>query len=83
MIIIDGETSYKFGAYLSDKLDATTLAAFDAFQTKSETLTRRKIRCLRTDGAFNTGAWREYDQRHGITHELSALYSSSQNGLAE
>ena len=28
-------------------------------------------------------AWKEYNQKHGITHELSAPYSSSQNGLAE
>jgi transposase InsO family protein len=83
MIIVDGGTSYKFGAYLSDKLDTTTLLAFEAFRTKSEGLTGRKIRRLRTDGAFDTGAWKEYIQRHGITHELSAPYSSSQNGLAE
>jgi transposase InsO family protein len=83
MIIVDGGTSYKFGVYLPDKLDTTTLLAFEVFQTKSETLTGRKVRRLRTDGAFDTGAWKEYTQRHGITHELSAPYSSSQNGLAE
>jgi hypothetical protein len=56
MIIVDGGTSYKFGAYLSDKLDTTTLAVFEAFRTRSETVTGRKVRRLRTDGAFDTGA---------------------------
>lgn len=83
MIIVDAGTSYKYGAYLPDKLDSTTLAAFEVFRTKSEALTGRKICRLRTDGAFDTAAWREYSQKHGLTHELSAPYSSSQNGLAE
>jgi hypothetical protein len=43
MIIVDGGTSYKFGAYLSDKLDTTTLVAFEVFRTRSETTTGRKI----------------------------------------
>ena len=83
MIIVDARTSYKYGTYLSDKLDATTLEAFKTFRVMSESLTGWKIRHLRTDGAFDTSAWREYNQKQGITHELSAPYSSSQNGLAE
>jgi len=83
MIIVDAGTSYKFGAYLSDKSDSTTLAVFEIFCTKSEALTGRQIRRLRTDGAFDTSLWKEFGQVHGITHELSAPYSSSQNGLAE
>lgn len=47
MIIVDGGTSFKFGAYLSDKLDTTTLAVFDVFCTKAENLTGRKIHRLR------------------------------------
>src|ERR1700678_2219223 len=82
-IIVDAGTSYKFGAYLSDKSDSTTLAVFEIFRTKSEALTGRQIRRLRTDGAFDTSLWKEFGQVHGITHELSAPYSSSQNGLAE
>ena len=83
MIVVDAGTSYKYGAYLSDKSDSTTIAAFDAFRSAAEALTGRKISRLRTDGAFDTGAWRDYDKEHGLTHELSAPYSSSQNGLAE
>jgi Reverse transcriptase (RNA-dependent DNA polymerase)/GAG-pre-integrase domain/gag-polypeptide of LTR copia-type len=83
MIIVDGGTSYKYGAYLSDKSDLTTLAAFDIFRTKAETLTKSKLCRLRTDGAFDTAAWRDYTQKHGITHEITAPYSSAQNGLAE
>ena len=83
MIIVDGGSSYKFGAYLSDKLDTTTLATFDAFHTKSETLTGKKVHRLRMDGAFDMGAWKEYDQKHTIIHKFSAPYSSLQNGLAK
>ena len=39
MIIIDAGTSYKYGAYLPDKMDATTLEAFETFHAKSEALT--------------------------------------------
>ena len=83
MIIVDAGTSYKFGAYLSDKSDLTTLSAFEVFLTKPEALTGQKLRRLPTDGAFDTPAWKGFGQKRGITHELSAPYSSAQNGLAE
>jgi hypothetical protein len=83
MIIVDAGTSYKYGAYLADKSDTTTLTAFDIFRTQVETATGRKISRLRSDGAFDMSAWKEYCQRFGIAQELSAPYSSSQNGLAE
>jgi transposase InsO family protein len=83
MIIMDAGTSYKHAAYLSDKSDLTTLEAFDIFRTMAETTTGRKIRRLRTDRAYESTAWKEYCQRHGIIHEFTAPYSSAQNGLAE
>ena len=49
MIIIDGGTSYKYGVYLSDKSDATTIPAFKVFRAKAETITGRKICRIRTD----------------------------------
>jgi hypothetical protein len=83
MIIVDGGCSYKYGVYLSDKSDATTILAFDNFRIKAETLTGRKIRRLRTDRAFESAAWEDYCKSHGIIHEFTAPYSSAQNGLAE
>ena len=83
MIIVDAGTSYKYGAYLSDKSDATTLASFEIFRTQAETTTGRKIRRLRTDRAYESSAWHDYCQGHGITHEFTAPYSSAQNGLSE
>jgi transposase InsO family protein len=83
MIIVDAGTSYKYGEYLSDKSDSTTLATFEIFRAMAETLTGKKIRRLRTDRAFESAAWNDYCQRHGITHEFTAPYSSAQNGLAE
>lgn len=83
MIIVDAGTSYKYGAYLADKLDSTTLAAFEIFRAQTEVATGRKVRRLRTDGDFETVIWKDYCQQNGITHEMTAPYSSSQNGLAE
>ena len=83
MIIVDAGTSFKYGAYLSDKSDITTLSVFDVFRAKAEKLTGKKIRHVRTDRAFESKAWEDYCQLHGITHEFTAPYSSTQNGLAE
>jgi hypothetical protein len=83
MIIIDTGTSYKYGAYLSDKSDPTVLTAFDIFRAGAETTTGKKVRQIRTDRAFESTAWGNYCQRQGITHEFTAPYSSAQNGLAE
>ena len=83
LIIVDAGTSFKYGAYLADKSDATVSDAFEVFRTKGETVTSRKLRRIRTDGAFDSPAWKDYYQTRGITHEISAPYSSAQNGLAE
>jgi hypothetical protein len=83
MPVVDAGTSYKHGAYLPDKSDSSTIAAFDAFRVKAESMTGRKIRRLRTDNAYNSAAWSEYCQKHSIVHEFTAPYSSAQNGLAE
>ena len=84
LIIVDAGTSYKHGAYLADKSDATTLAAFDEFRAKVEALTGgKKVRRVRSDGAFESPAWQNYYKSHSILHEISAPYSSAQNGLAE
>ena len=83
MIIVDAGTAYKYGAYLANKSDNTTIEAFDIFQVRAETLTGRKLHRLRTDGAFGSSAWSEYLQKYGIIHEPTAPYSSAQNGLAE
>jgi len=83
MPIVDGGTSYKHGAYLSDKSDSSTIAAFDAFRIEAESLTGRKVHRIRTDRAYEMSAWKDYCQHHGIIHEFTAPYSSAQNGLAE
>ncbi len=72
MPVVDAGSSYKYGAYLSDKSDSSTIAAFDAFWVEAESLSGSKIRRVRTDRAYDTFAWREYCQRHSIIHELTA-----------
>ena len=83
MIIVDAGTSYKYGAYLADKSDATTLAAFNIFRKLAEIATGHKVHRLHTDGAFETGAWKTFCQQQGIHQEFTTPYSSAQNGLAE
>ena len=83
MIIVNAGTSYKYGAYLSDNPDSTTLNALDIFRTQVESYTSHKIRRLRSDSAFDMTTWKEYCQQRGIIQEFSAPYSSSQNRLAE
>ncbi len=83
MPIINAGTSYKDGAYLSDKADDSTIPAFDVFRARAESMTGCRVRRLRTDRAFDSGAWEDYCRQHSIVHEFSAPYSSAQNGLAE
>ena len=83
MVVVDAGTSYKHSTYLADKSDTTVMAGFDAFRVRSKTLTNKKVCRIRTDGAFNSPSWKDYYQCHGFTHEITAPYSSAQNGLAE
>ena len=82
-MIVDAGTSHKYGVYLQDKSDTSTIAGFEAFCTTAETLTGRKIRRVRPDQALDSNDWKEYCQKHSIIHEFTAPYSSAQNGLAE
>jgi len=83
MPVVDGGSSYKYGAYLPDKSDSSTIAAFDTFRIEAESLSGHKVCRIRMDRAYDTSAWKDYCQRHGIIHEFTAPYSSAQNGLAE
>ena len=49
MPIVDGGLSYKYGAYLSDKSDSSTIATFDAFQATTEVLSGHKVCRIHTN----------------------------------
>jgi hypothetical protein len=83
MSIVDGGSAYKYGAFLSNKSDSSTIAAFEIFRVNAEALSGRKIHHIRTDRAYDTSAWTDYCPHHGIVHKFTAPYSSAQNGLAE
>ena len=83
MIVVDAGTSHKYGAYLADKLDSTTINTFKTFCSQAETMTSKKLCRIYMDRDFDTVAWKTYCQQNSIIHGLTALYSSSQNGLAE
>src|SRR6266511_6169313 len=78
MPVIDGGSSYKYGAYLSDKSDSSTITAFDTFRIEAELLSGHKVCRIRMDRAYDTLDWKDYCQHHGIIHEFTAPYSSAQ-----
>jgi hypothetical protein len=41
--IVNGGTLYKYGVYLSDKLDTSTISAFDQFRADAKALSGHKI----------------------------------------
>jgi hypothetical protein len=71
MIIIDAGTSFKYGAYLPDKSDATVMSSFETFCAKAETPTGKKIHWLQTDRAYESHAW------GGILPNTLALHTNS------
>ena len=73
MSIVDGGTSYKYGAYLSNKSDSSTITAFDAFRVEAETMSGHKIQHLHTNQAYDFSAWSTYCHQHGIIHEFTVL----------
>jgi len=83
MPVVDGGSSYKYGAYLSNKSNSSTIAAFEAFRVEAESLSGYKVHRICTDRVYDTSAWGDYCLCHGIVHEFTAPYSSAQNGLAE
>jgi GAG-pre-integrase domain len=56
MIMVDAGTSCKYGAFLANKSDATTTAAFEVFRTQAEAETGHKLKRIRCDGAFDAKA---------------------------
>jgi hypothetical protein len=83
MPIVDSGTSHKHVAFLKDKSNVSTIAAFEEYRVMAERQTGHQIKRVRTDGAFDSGAWGAYFKSHGILHEPTTPYSSSENGLAE
>ena len=56
MIIVDAGTLHKYGAYLADKFDSTTINTFETFCSQAETMTSKKLHQICMDGAFDTVA---------------------------
>ncbi|SJK98299.1 uncharacterized protein ARMOST_01564 [Armillaria ostoyae] len=83
MILIDSETGYKDGEFLTDKSDDTTMAAFDKWRKLAEMQTGKNVKHVKADHAFARTKWVDYCAKHGIILELTAPHSSTQNGLAE
>ena len=82
MNIIDDYSGYVWSVPLQSKADACS-----AFQTwhKSVTVqTGDTLRILTTDnGELVSKSMKDYCDTHGINHQLTAPYTSAQNGRAE
>ena len=69
--------------FLTEKSD--TFRMFQLFKTKVEKETGTSIRGLRTDrgGEFTSTEFIDFCATNGIHHQLTAAYTSQQNGVAE
>jgi hypothetical protein len=83
MVIVDSRMSHKHTVYLHDKSDTSTIPAFDEYRVMAEKQTRRAVKNVRTDNAFNLAEWKEYFRTHSIIHKTTVPYSSAKNGLTE
>ncbi len=73
MPIVDSGLAYKYGTFLSDKSDSSTIAVFDVFRVEAESQSGRKVHRIHTDRVYDTSAWRNYCLYQGIIHEFTAL----------
>ena len=85
MQVVDEKSTHTEGYYLADKSAETTLEAFKSYHVMAERQTRKKLRCIRTDGGgeFCNKLWDSYCKEHGIIHETTTAYSLQSNGVVE
>ena len=83
LVFTDDCTRWSEGYFMAAKSEV--FEKFKIFQAKVENLNYGKIQKLRTDGGgeYAAGEFIAYMQRKGITHEVTAPYSSASNGVAE
>lgn len=71
------------GVFLVEKSEAFTV--FKSFKVHIEKATDMSLKGLRTDrgGEFTSREFNNFCKEHGVQRQLTAAYSSQQNGVAE
>lgn len=69
--------------FLQEKSEALT--AFKSFKLFVENKSENSIKTLRTDhgGEYNSQVFAKFCESHGIKRQLTAAYTSQQNGVCE
>ncbi|PKU80692.1 Retrovirus-related Pol polyprotein from transposon TNT 1-94 [Dendrobium catenatum] len=83
VIFVDDHTRFTWLFPMRHKSEVVHI--FTDFKTKVETLTSRKIKCLRTDGGgeYMNTSLASLLRTNGITHQSSCPHTPEQNGVAE
>ncbi|GLB42029.1 putative mitochondrial protein [Lyophyllum shimeji] len=81
----DGHMRRTVVSFLKKKTDEETCAAIDKYRAHVKNQTGKDLKVIRFDNGreFVNELIREYCDKHGIKIEVTAPYSSSQNGVAE
>ena len=84
MQVVDGKSTHTKGYYLANKAE-TTLEVFKLYHVMAERQTRKKLRCIQTDGGqeFCNELWDSYCKTFRIIHKTTSAYSSQSNGVVE
>ncbi|PWA60828.1 ribonuclease H-like domain, Reverse transcriptase, RNA-dependent DNA polymerase [Artemisia annua] len=82
-LLVDDCTRFMWAYFLASKDQA--FSTFKEFKQKIEMELRLKLRILRTDrgGEFTSNEFTQYCKDNGIARQLTAPYSSQQNGVVE
>ncbi|GJY32971.1 pol polyprotein [Tanacetum coccineum] len=79
---IDDSTKYWYVYLLKSKDEA--IDKFILYKNEVENQLNKKIKVIRSNrGGEYVSSFAEFCSQHGIRHELTALYSPQQNGIAE
>ena len=83
LTIVDNLTRRVWALLLLDNSAPTILKSLKAWMKRVERAINHRVQRLRTDGQFDNKVYHEFFDKHGITPEFSAPYTSQQNGVAE
>jgi hypothetical protein len=83
MLIVDDYSRYMWIELLENKSEA--LVCFKKFRAAAELESGHRLRAFRTDrgGEFNSRAFVDFCDEHGIKHSTTTPYTPQQNGVVE
>jgi hypothetical protein len=83
LTLTDDRSRYSAVYFLKSKTEV--LQYFQQFRVEDKSVTKRKIRCLRTNNGteYVNGSFDDYLKKNGIRRQLAAPNTPQQNGVAE